>query len=66
MEFPANSAIVTIHLALAMILSPTLFIKVLIARMVQKLDLAENTRYSQPGFEDAIPTLRGDFLCNVT
>jgi hypothetical protein len=34
--------------------------------MVQKLDLAEKTRYCQAGFEDAMPTLRGDsFGCNV-
>jgi hypothetical protein len=31
------------------------------ARMVQKLDLAENTRYRQAGFEGTTPTLRGDF-----
>src|SRR5215472_666768 len=30
------------------------------ARIVQKLDLAENTRYRQAGFEGAMPTLRGD------
>jgi hypothetical protein len=27
--------------------------------MVQKLDLAENTRYRQAGFEGTMPTLRG-------
>jgi len=30
------------------------------ARIVQKLDLAENTRDRQAGFEGAMPTLRGD------
>jgi hypothetical protein len=29
-------------------------------RMVQKLDLAENTRYRQAGFEATMATLRGD------
>jgi hypothetical protein len=35
--------------------------------MVQKLDLAENTRYRQAGFEGTMPTLRSDFYreCNV-
>jgi hypothetical protein len=32
------------------------------ARMVQKLDPAETTRYCQGWFKDAMPTLRGDFL----
>ena len=36
------------------------------SRMVQQPDLVENTRYSQTGFEDAIPTLQGDFLRAVT
>jgi len=31
-------------------------------RIVKKLDLAENTRYCQAGFEDAMPTLRVDFF----
>ena len=31
-------------------------------RIVKKLDLAENTRYCQAGFEDAMPMLRGDFF----
>jgi len=30
--------------------------------MVQKLDLAENTRYRQAGFEGGHATLRGDFF----
>jgi pimeloyl-ACP methyl ester carboxylesterase len=34
--------------------------------MVQKLDLAENTRYRQAGFEGTTPTLRDDFLPDVT
>jgi len=33
-----------------------------LARMVQKLDRAENTRYCQAGFEGAMPALRGDFF----
>jgi hypothetical protein len=33
-----------------------------IARKAQKLDLAENTRHCQVGFEAALPTLRGDFV----
>jgi hypothetical protein len=33
-----------------------------VPRMVQKLDLTENTRYCQAGFEDAMPTLPGYFL----
>jgi len=34
--------------------------------MVQKLDLAENTRHCQRRFEGAIPALRGNSLrCNV-
>src|SRR5215813_11771951 len=31
-------------------------------RIARKLDLAENTRYCQAGFEDAMPTLRRDFF----
>jgi DNA-binding transcriptional MerR regulator len=30
-------------------------------RMVQKLNLAENTRHCQAGLYEAMPTLQGDF-----
>jgi hypothetical protein len=33
-----------------------------VARIAKKLDLGENTRYCQAGFEDAMPTLRRDFF----